>query len=182
VTTRPSSGRDRLALKILSPDITHKTEIGGVLLDVPAGEAAAAYERLVAEVSQRAPAARIAGVLISPMLRDGVETIIGVQMDPVFGAVVMFGLGGVFVEVMRDVTFRVAPFGPDEARRMIGEIKGAAVLEGARGRQPTDIEALAQALSRLSQIAIAWQGRFTSIEINRSWCARTALVWPPSTR
>jgi acetate---CoA ligase (ADP-forming) len=87
-------------------------------------------------------------------------------MDLVFGPVVKFGLGGVFVEVMRDVTFRVAPFGPDEARRMIGEIKGAAVLEGARGRPPADIDALAQALARLSQIAVTWHGRFTSIEIN----------------
>jgi succinyl-CoA synthetase beta subunit len=137
-----------------------------VLLDVPVGEAAAAYERLIAEVGRQAPEARIDGVLVSRMLRDGVETIIGVQMDPVFGPVVMFGLGGVFVEVMRDVTFRVAPFGPDEARRMIAEIKGAAVLEGARGRPPADIDALAQALARLSQIAVAWQGRFTSIEIN----------------
>jgi hypothetical protein len=137
-----------------------------VLLDVPAGEAAAAYERLVAEVSQRAPEAGIDGVLVSPMLRDGVETIIGIQMDPVFGPVVMFGLGGVFVEVMRDVTFRVAPFGPDEARRMIGEIKGAAMLEGARGGPPADVDPLAHALSRLSQIAGAWHGRFISIEIN----------------
>ena len=156
----------RLVLKIASPDITHKTEVGGVLLDVPAGGAAAAYERLIAKVGWRAPEVPIDGVLVSPMLRDGVETIIGVQMDPVFGPVVMFGLGGVFVEVMRDVIFRIAPFGPDEARRMIGEIKSAAVLEGARGRPPADIDALAQALARLSQIAVAWQGRFTSIEIN----------------
>jgi acetate---CoA ligase (ADP-forming) len=156
----------RLVLKIASPDITHKTEIGGVLLDVPPGEAATAYERLIAKVGWRAPEVPIDGVLISPMLRDGVETIIGVQMDPVFGPVVMFGLGGVFVEVMRDVTFRIAPFGPEEARRMIGEIKGAAALEGARGRPPADVDALALALSRLSQIAVAWQGRFTSIEIN----------------
>jgi acetate---CoA ligase (ADP-forming) len=157
---------DRLVLKIASPDITHKTEIGGVLLDVPAGEAASAYERLIVEVGRRAPVVRIDGVLISPMLRDGVETIIGVQTDPVFGPVVMFGLGGVFVEVMRDVTFRIAPFGPEEGRRMIGEIKGAAVLDGARGQPAADVDALAQALARLSQIAVAWRGRFTSIEIN----------------
>ena len=88
------------------------------------------------------------------------------QNDPVFWPVVMFGLGGIFVEVMRDVTFRVAPFGQDEARRMIAEIKGAAMLDGVRGRPPADIDALAQALACLSQIAVAWQGRFTSIEIN----------------
>jgi acyl-CoA synthetase (NDP forming) len=157
---------DRLVLKILSPDILHKTEAGGVFIDVPAADAAAAYERLTAEVGARAPHARIEGVLVSPMLRDGIETIIGVQNDPVFGPVVMFGLGGIFVEVMRDVTFRVAPFGPEEARRMIGEIKGAAVLAGARGGPPADIEALAVALSRLSLFAAAQAGRFNSIEIN----------------
>jgi acyl-CoA synthetase (NDP forming) len=157
---------DRLALKVLSPDILHKTEAGGVLLDIPAAEADAAYRRLLAEVSARMPQARIEGVLISPMVSDGVETIVGVQNDPVFGPVVMFGLGGVFVEIMRDVTFRIAPFGIEEARRMLGEIKGAAVLGGARGRQPADIDALAAALSQLSQFAAAQRGYFTSIEIN----------------
>jgi acyl-CoA synthetase (NDP forming) len=157
---------DRLALKILSPDILHKTEAGGVLLDVPAAEAADAYDRLIAQIRATAPQAQVDGVLVSPMLQDGVETIIGVQNDPVFGPVVMFGLGGIFVEVMRDVTFRIAPFGVEEARRMIGEIKGAAVLEGARGRPPADIDALAEALSWLSRFAAAQAGRFTSIEIN----------------
>ena len=100
------------------------------------------------------------------MLVDGVETIIGVQHDPVFGPVVMFGLGGVFVEVLRDVTFRVAPFDQAEARRMIAEIRGAAILAGARGRPPADIDALAGALSLLSRFAAAQAGGFASIEIN----------------
>ncbi|MBO0737560.1 MAG: acetate--CoA ligase family protein, partial [Alphaproteobacteria bacterium] len=157
---------DRLVLKILSPDILHKTQTGGVSLDVPATQAAAAYDELMARVRTRAPQARIEGVLVSPMLREGVETIIGVQDDPVFGPVVMFGLGGVFVEVMRDVTFRMAPFGTAEARRMIGEIRGAALLEGSLGKPTADIEALAQALSHLSRFAAAQRGQFTSIEIN----------------
>jgi acetate---CoA ligase (ADP-forming) len=157
---------DRLALKVQSPDILHKTEAGGVLLDIPAAEAGAAYERLLARVRAHAPQARIEGALISPMLSDGIETIIGVQNDPVFGPVVMFGLGGVFVEVMGDVTFRIAPFGVAEARRMIGEIKGAAVLAGARGKPPADVNALAEALSRLSRFAAAQRGRFGSVEIN----------------
>jgi len=89
-----------------------------------------------------------------------------VQNDPVFGPVVMFGLGGIFVEVMRDVTFRIAPFGVEEARRMIDEIKGAAVLEGARGRPAADIDALAEGLSRLSRFAAAQRGQLTSIDIN----------------
>ena len=157
---------DRLVLKILSPDILHKTATGGVLLDVPAADAAHAYDWLVTQVRATAPEARIDGVLVSPMLREGVETIVGVQNDPVFGPVVMFGLGGVFVEIMRDMTFRIAPFGTEEARRMIGDIKGAAVLEGARGKPAADVDALAAALSQLSRFAAAQTGEFTSIEIN----------------
>jgi acyl-CoA synthetase (NDP forming) len=159
-------GAERLVLKIVSPDIAHKTEIGGVLLDVKRAEAAAAYGRLVAAVTARMPQARIDGVLIAPMLGEGIETILGVQHDPVWGPVVLFGLGGVFVEVLRDVTFRVAPFGVEEARRMIGEIRGAALLAGARGRPAVDLDALAEALSRLSVFAAAQAGRFASIEIN----------------
>jgi acyl-CoA synthetase (NDP forming) len=157
---------ERLVLKIASPDIAHKTEIGGVLIDVPRTEVRAAHDRLVAAVTARAPQAHREGVLISPLLADGIETILGVQHDPVFGPVVMFGLGGVFVEVLRDVTFRIAPFGTAEARQMIGEIRGAALLQGARGRPAGDLDALALALSRLSLFAAAQAGRFTSIEIN----------------
>ena len=93
------------------------------------------------------------------MVRGGVETILGVQNDPVFGPVVMLGLGGIFVEVLRDVTFRIAPFGVEEAHRMIGELRGRAMLEGARGQPPCDLDALAQALSKLSVFAAAKTGR-----------------------
>ena len=157
---------ERLVLKIVSPEITHKTEVGGVMLDIPAGELGEAYERLIARVQAHTTGARIDGVLISPMVRGGVEMILGVQDDPVFGPVVMLGLGGIFVEVLRDVTFRIAPFGVEEARRMIGELRGAAMLHGARGQPPCDLAALAAALSRLSLFAAAQRGRFTSIDIN----------------
>ncbi len=157
---------DRLVLKIVSPEITHKTEVGGVMLDVPAAEAGAAYDRLVERVKARAPRATIEGVLLSPMVKGGVEMILGVQNDPVFGPVVMLGLGGIFVEVLRDVTFRIAPFGVEEAQRMIAELRGAAILEGARGQPPCDLDALAAALSRLSLFAAAKRREFTSIDIN----------------
>ncbi|MGH7109552.1 MAG: acetate--CoA ligase family protein, partial [Stellaceae bacterium] len=157
---------ERLVLKIVSPDIAHKTEIGGVRLDVQRAEVRAAYDRLLAAVAARAPEARIDGVLVAPFLDDGIETILGVQNDPVFGPVVMFGLGGVLVEVLRDVTFRLAPFGVAEAHRMIGEVRGATLLDGARGRPAGDRDALALALSRLSVFAAAQAKRFTSIEIN----------------
>jgi acyl-CoA synthetase (NDP forming) len=157
---------ERLVLKIVSADILHKTEMGGVMLNVAAGDAGKAYDELVNRVQARAPRAQLDGVLISPMITDGVETILGVQNDPVFGPVVMFGLGGIFVEVLRDVTFRVAPFGIEEAHQMIGELRGAAMLEGARGQPPCDIDALAQALSKLSVFVASQKGRFTSIDVN----------------
>ena len=135
---------ERLVLKIVSADIPHKTEMGGVMLDIPAAEAGAAFDRMIARIKERAPRARLDGVLISPMLRGGIETILGVQNDPVFGPVVMLGLGGIFVEVLRDVTFRIAPFGVEEAHRMIGELRGRAMLEGARGQPPCDLDALAR--------------------------------------
>ncbi|MGE5269376.1 MAG: acetate--CoA ligase family protein, partial [Thiohalocapsa sp.] len=91
---------------------------------------------------------------------------LGVQNDAVFGPVVMLGLGGIFVEVLRDVTFRIAPFGEEEARRMIGELRGAAMLHGARGQPPCDIDALAAALSKLSLFAAAKRAEFSSIDVN----------------
>jgi acyl-CoA synthetase (NDP forming) len=157
---------DRLVLKIVSPQITHKTEIGGVMLDIAAADAGSAYDRLVERVRARAPLATIDGVLLSPMVKGGVEMILGVQDDPVFGPVVLLGLGGIFVEVLRDVTFRIAPFGVEEAHRMIAELRGAAILKGARGQPPSDLDALARALSHLSLFATAQRGRFTSIDIN----------------
>jgi succinyl-CoA synthetase beta subunit len=157
---------ERLVLKIVSPDIPHKTEMGGVMLDVPASEAGTAYDRIVERVTARAPGAKIDGVLISPMVRGGVEMILGVQNDPVFGPVVMLGLGGIFVEVLGDVTFRIAPFGTEEAHEMIAELRGRAILQGARGQPPSDLDALAAALSSLSLFAAAKRTELTSIDIN----------------
>ena len=97
-------------------------------------------------VRKHAPDAAIDGVIVAKMAPKGVEVILGTSQDPVFGPVVMFGLGGIFVEVMKDVTFRVAPFNLDEAHKMISEIKGAAILDGARGQPPADKDALAKAL------------------------------------
>ena len=157
---------ERLVLKIVSPDILHKTEMGGVMLNVPATEAGAAYDQLIERVKARAPQAMIDGVLLSPMVSGGVEVILGVQNDAVFGPVVMLGLGGIFVEVLRDLTFRIAPFGVAEAHRMIAELRGAAILEGARGQPPSDLDALAASLSRLSLFAAAKRAEVTSIDIN----------------
>ena len=156
-----------VAMKVSSPDITHKTEIGGVMLGVAtADEARQAMTALMANAQSKCPDARLDGILVSPMVRDGVETIAGVVRDPVFGPVVMFGLGGVFVEVLEDVTFRTAPFGIDEAQRMIREIKGWAMLEGVRGAPPADVDALAGLLARLSRFAAANADTIQSIDLN----------------
>ena len=156
-----------VALKIASPDIPHKSEIGGVVLGLDSvSRVEAAFDTLMTQAQERAPLARIDGVVVARMAPAGVETILGTSHDPVFGPVVMFGLGGVFVEVMRDVTWRVAPFDVAEARRMIGEIKAAAVLDGVRGQAAADKNALARALARLSDIAAANADTIHSIDIN----------------
>jgi hypothetical protein len=105
-------------------------------------------------------------VLVSPMIADGVECILGAKIDPVFGPVVLFGLGGVFTEVLKDVSFRRAPFGEATAHEMIGELRGVALLRGARGRQAADLDALARAISRLSLFAAAHGDAIESVEMN----------------
>ena len=125
-----------VVMKILSPDILHKSEIGGVLLNV--ADAAAVRDGYDAAAGRArrsaAPTARIEGVLVAKQLKGGVECILGIHRDPVFGPIAMFGLGGIFVEVMKDVVFRRCPFGEDVAEQMIRSIKGAPLLLGARGR------------------------------------------------
>ncbi len=156
-----------VALKIASKDIVHKSEIGGVLLGLADDDAVAkGYETLVARARKAMPRARIDGVLVAPMIADGVETILGVSIDPALGPVVMFGIGGIFVEVYQDVTYRLAPFGVDEAEAMIREVRGFALLDGARGRPKADIAALARALAALSAYAAAHADRIGSIDIN----------------
>jgi acyl-CoA synthetase (NDP forming) len=156
-----------VVLKIASPDITHKTEIGGVLVNLDDETAIRdGFGTLIERAETAKPDARIDGVIVAEMAASGVETVMGVVSDPVFGPAVMFGLGGIFVEVLKDVTFRLAPFGVDEARRMIDEIQGRAMLDGVRGQPACDIDALAEALSRLSVFADANRDRIESIDVN----------------
>jgi acyl-CoA synthetase (NDP forming) len=156
-----------VVLKIASGDIAHKTEVDGVRLGIDSAEdAARAFQSLMSDVQHRRPDARLDGVLVSPMAGDGVETILGIHHDPVFGPVVMFGLGGVLVEVLEDVSFRVAPFDEDEARRMVFELKGRAILEGTRGRGPYDLPALYDALASLSRFAARHAEVIESVDVN----------------
>lgn len=156
-----------LALKLASPDILHKTEIGGVALGIVGPEAAEeAYERIIHAARRAMPDARIDGVSIAPMAPDGIDCILGAKIDPVFGPVVMFGLGGIFAEVLQDVAFRRAPFGVATARDLIDHPKGAALLKGARGNRAADLDALAQAISQMSLFAAANAHQIESVEMN----------------
>ena len=156
-----------VALKIASPDIAHKSDIGGVALDLDTPEEVIeAFTAVTDKARAACPHARVDGVLVSPMVRDGVEMILGVQQDPTFGPVVMCGLGGVFVEILADVSFRPAPFDAAEAQRMLRELQGYPLLAGARGRPPGDVDALADALAALSRFAAAHAGQLDSAELN----------------
>lgn len=156
-----------VAIKLSSPDIAHKTEIGGVELNVKDAESArVATATILGRARSERPDARIEGVLVSSMAPKGVDIIAGVARDPAFGPIVVFGLGGIFVEVLKDVTFRVAPFDVDEARRMIREVRGYPILLGVRGAPPSDVEALAKLLSSLSLLAAANIDTIESIDLN----------------
>jgi acyl-CoA synthetase (NDP forming) len=156
-----------VVMKILSPDIPHKSDIGCVLLDVPDAEAVrAGFALLLARAAAGAPTARGAGVLVAHQLKGGVECILGIHRDPVFGPIAMFGLGGIFVEVLGDVVLRRCPFGEDVAEQMIRAIRAAPLLLGARGRPVADIPALARLLSRLSVFAAQAGPRLRAIDLN----------------
>lgn len=149
-------GDGPLALKIVSKDVLHKSESGGVKLNV-SGVAAIGegYNGIVRSVEAHVPGATIAGVLATPMARKGVELIVGVTSDPQFGAVIMFGLGGVFVETIRDVVFRSLPLSPADAHEMIAEIRHQGILEGARGLPIVDKDKIAELLLSVSALACA---------------------------
>ena len=155
-----------VVLKILSPDIVHKSEIGGVLLDVADEAAVRAGFATLMQRGAAVAGARLQGVLVARQLSGGVECILGIHRDPVFGPVAMFGLGGIFVEILKDVVFRRCPFGIVEAEAMIRSIRAAPLLLGARGRPPCDIKALATMLARLSVFAQQAGPSLAGIDLN----------------
>ena len=156
-----------VVMKILSPDIAHKTEIGGVLLSVANADAVrAGFVTLMERARTARPYAVIEGVLLAPLLRGGIETIIGVQQDPIFGPMVMFGLGGVAVELFADVAFGSPPLSPARAAAMIDATRGARLLDGWRGGPKLDRVALQETLCRVADFALAHRDVGASVEIN----------------
>lgn len=146
-----------VALKIVSKDILHKSDVGGVRLGVLGrSEIETQSQALLNHIDTICPNAEISGVLASPMAAGGVEVIIGVTNDPQFGPVLMFGIGGVYVEILKDVVFRTLPIDREDAEQMVDGIRGAALLKGARGRSPIDREKLVALLQEISRIALAY--------------------------
>ncbi|MFC2045262.1 acetate--CoA ligase family protein [Chloroflexota bacterium] len=140
-----------IVLKILSPDIIHKSDAGGVKLGLGSeNEVGKAYDEMMAAIKKNSPTAKITGVSVQKMASSGVEIIIGMSKDAQFGPVLMFGLGGILVEVLKDVAFRIVPLTKRDAAEMINEIKGYPLLQGYRGQDPVDVSKLEEMLLKVS--------------------------------
>ncbi len=156
-----------VVMKVSSPDLLHKSDVGVVKLGVTSPkEVRAAHDELLRNARKADRKARIDGVMVCEMVVDGVDTLIGVSSDELFGPVVTFGLGGIFVEVFGDVTFRVPPFSEDEARRALEELKGMALLHGARGQKRGDVDALVDTIMKVQQLAMDLAGDVCELDIN----------------
>ncbi len=142
-------------LKIISPNVLHKFDVGGVMLDINSSEEAKnAFNKIVENVKKHKPDAQIDGILVQEMAPSSTEVIVGAIKDPQFGQTLMFGLGGTFVEVMKDVSFRIAPINEDDARQMISEVKASIILRGYRGQPPRDIDAIMKILLDTSRLVM----------------------------
>lgn len=156
-----------VVLKIQSPQILHKTESGGISLNLSSDEAVrAAYAKIVENAGRYMPGASIQGALVEEMVKGGVEVIIGATRDPVFGHVLMFGLGGIFVEAMKDVSLRITPVTRKDAEEMVREIRGYRVLTGMRGKPSVDLDALVDVLLKVSQLVTDYGANIRELEIN----------------
>ena len=160
----------RLAIKIASPDIAHKTDIGGVVLDVEGDTAARdAFRRVTQAAARHAQGAAIEGALIAPMRPRGIELLVGISRDPQWGSVLALGLGGVWVEALKDVALRLLPVDAAEVRRALNSLHGAALLRGGRGVPAADLDAVAEAVCRIGQAALSFGPALATLEVNPLW-------------
>jgi len=144
-----------VVLKVISPQIIHKSDAGGVMVNLKSEEEVErAFRKILENAKSYNPKAKIEGIYVQKMAPPGREVIIGAVKDAQFGPVVMFGLGGIFVEVLKDVVFRVAPIDEEEAREMVDEIRGLPILKGIRGEKPIDFDSLSQAISNVSRLVV----------------------------
>ena len=166
-----------VVLKVESPDIPHKTEAGVIRLGL--GDAAAvreAYAAVMANAAHAVPDARINGVLVQPMVPQGLEIVVGARRDPLFGPMVVVGLGGIFVELLRDSATALAPVGEDAARAMLRRLKGYRLLEGFRGLPAVDQDALVGVIRRVSELAADQRDRIAEIDVNPLICAGDRVI------
>jgi acetate---CoA ligase (ADP-forming) len=158
-----------VALKICSAQITHKSDVGGVVLGLGSeAEVRAGYEKVRA-AGEAVPGASIDGVLVTPMRTGGTELLAGVTMDPTFGPVLAVGLGGIWVEILKDTSLRVLPVDAAEVKRMLGELRGWPLLQGARGAAPANLDAVAEAIAGLGRTALSLNGALRALEVNPLW-------------
>ena len=153
-------------LKVVSGDIAHKSDVGGVELNLADADAVrAAFDRIMAAAKSAAPNANIEGVSVQPMAKKGTEVIIGMTTDAQFGPVMMFGLGGIMVEVLKDVAFRIVPLEQRDAKQLVREIRGYPVLEGVRGQAPADVAALENMILKVSDF-VAGHPEIAELDLN----------------
>ena len=156
-----------VALKIESAEITHKSDVGGVALKLAnPSEVRAAYDKILTEVGRRAPAAKIEGVIVQRMASEGIEMILGIKRDSLFGLVVLCGFGGILVELLKDVAVGIPPLSPTRARDMLARLRGFPLLAGVRGRPPADVDALCNAIVGVSRLAVSLGDQLLGVDIN----------------
>jgi acyl-CoA synthetase (NDP forming) len=144
-----------VVLKIVSPQVLHKSDAGGVLINIRDAEGVReGYKKIIENVKARVPDAEITGILVQEMAPDGTQVIVGSTKDPTFGSTIMFGLGGIFVEVLKDVSFRLVPITRVDAEEMVREIKAYKILEGVRGMPPADQETILDILMKTSEMLV----------------------------
>lgn len=166
-----------VVLKVESPDLPHKTEAGVVRLNLKtAAEVSEAYDAVMANASRVTPAPRINGVIVQPMIKAGVELMVGARRDPLFGPIVVVGFGGILVELLADVRVALAPIGVDEARALLDGLKGRALLSGFRNMEPVDLDALARVVARVSELAADHREVIEEIDVNPLICAGSQIV------
>jgi acetyltransferase len=155
-----------VVLKVVSPDLLHKSDAGGIRLGLSGGEVVAqAYLKMMADIAATIPSARLEGAMVEAMAPRGQEVIIGMRRDPNFGPLLMFGLGGIYVELFTDVSFRIPPIRAREAFDMIMETRAGKLLSGYRGSPPADLDAVVDVIRRLGQLALDLP-QLSEIEIN----------------
>jgi len=176
VAAAVSSGMP-VVLKVESPDIPHKTEAGVIRLNLRTeAEVRSAYHEVMRNAQSVTPAARIAGVLLQPMVPQGTEIMVGARIDPQFGPMIVVGMGGIFVELLKDTSVRRAPVDPREARKMLSELKAQSALQGFRGSEPVNLDKLAEVIARVSEFAADQRGRISELDVNPLICAGERVI------